>query len=439
MNEITKNPRTENEYPLVTIITACFNAASSLSKAIESLRNQTYSNIEYIVIDGGSNDGVQTYLEQNGDIINHYISEHEGGVADAWNKGLSCAKGELIGLLNTDDCYHPTAVEKAVACYLNNPNNIIYGECWFINDSGVVGSNHVRFEPSRLWKGLGFVPTTCFVPTKVYHKVGTFDISRSIAIEKDFLLRAHLQNISFVQGKHRVYMSLGGISYRKAKAAYFEYLDCLFTYKLISPLQNRRLQLMYRLSYPFRNIRKSLRLRMTARKFKHWLSYLFILGYHLAPSFALKNALLRRYGFRIGKQSYILRGCAFYWLGNLTIGDHVVVNRNCLLDNRGKLSIGNNVSIAHGSKIYTAGHDYNSPYNDMFTADVTIGDNVILFSNVLVQPGVKIGEGAVILPGSVVTRDVESYGVYGGVPACKISERKSLLCYKNQYPFWFAL
>lgn len=162
--------------------------------------------------------------------------------------------------------------------------------------------------------------------------------------------------------------------------------------------------------------------------------------YQLIPN-PLRNYYLRFYGIKIGGEIYtsIHRGCKFFHIGNISIGKNTVINFGCYLDNRRGITIGDNVGIAHNTKIYTLGHDLDDPQFKTKGAPVTINDNVFVFSNVLVMPGVTIGEGAVVLAGSVVTKDVEPWTIVGGNPARKIRERSREIDYKQIYRYWFAL
>lgn len=116
-----------------------------------------------------------------------------------------------------------------------------------------------------------------------------------------------------------------------------------------------------------------------------------------------------------------------------------VINFGCYLDNRRGIKIGNNVGIAHNTKIYTLGHNIDSPKFETKGAPVVIEDNVFVFSNAIIMPGVTIHEGAIVLAGSVVTKDVESRMIVGGNPAKPIRKRTAVIEYKSIYNYWFAL
>ena len=121
------------------------------------------------------------------------------------------------------------------------------------------------------------------------------------------------------------------------------------------------------------------------------------------------------------------------------MGKESVINFGCYLDNRRGIYIGNNVGLAHNTKIYTLGHDLNDPKFGSKGSPVHIEDNVFIFSNAMVMPGVTVGEGAIVLAGSVVTKDIEPWTIVGGNPARKIRDRNRDVDYKQVYRYWFAL
>lgn len=160
--------------------------------------------------------------------------------------------------------------------------------------------------------------------------------------------------------------------------------------------------------------------------------------YQLIPN-PLRNYYLRLFGVSVEDKSSIHRGCKFFHVGKFRMGKRSVINFGCYLDNRRGIYIGNNVGIAHDTKIYTLGHDINDPKFQTRGAPVRIKDNAFIFSNVLILPGVTIGEGAIVLPGSVVTKSVEPWTIAGGNPAKKIRDRNHDINYSQVYRYWFAL
>ena len=155
--------------------------------------------------------------------------------------------------------------------------------------------------------------------------------------------------------------------------------------------------------------------------------------------YPLRNLWLFLFGIKVPLSSSIHRGCKFFHIGKFKMGKHSVVNFGCYLDNRRGIEIGSNTAIAHNTKIYTLGHNIRSPQFETKGVAVKIGDNCFVFSNVLIMPGVVIGDGAVILPGSVVTKSVDPFTIVGGNPAKFISERNNTIDYCTKYNYWFAL
>ncbi len=174
------------------------------------------------------------------------------------------------------------------------------------------------------------------------------------------------------------------------------------------------------------------------RQLKIILIWTYNIVYNLFPFFVLKNTLLRLTGISIGSRSVIHSPVRFLGMGSISIGSNSVIGSRCYLDNRVSIGIGNNVSIAHGTKIYTLGHDVDDPYFAVTRGRVEIADYVCIFSNVLIMPGVKLGKGSVVFPGSVVTKDVDDYAVVGGNPARFIRYRSKDLRYKIEYDYWLA-
>lgn len=162
------------------------------------------------------------------------------------------------------------------------------------------------------------------------------------------------------------------------------------------------------------------------------------------PSYKIRQqyyrSLLR---FKIGKKTYIQMGCFFYGFndvkrGFFRIGDNCVINRNCVLDTRGGLILGNNVNISSDVMILTADHDINDPKFKSRPKSVLIEDYVWVASRATVLGGVTIYKGGVVAAGAVVTRDVSAYSIVAGNPASEIGKRDPRLEYKLEWhPLFF--
>lgn len=155
------------------------------------------------------------------------------------------------------------------------------------------------------------------------------------------------------------------------------------------------------------------------------------------PNQFIRVFLYKSLGMKIGVKCTFLRPIFFYNPFNITIGNHCAINDNVVLDGRGGLVINDNVNISPYVKIYTAEHDLNSPDFKYVEGEVIIEEYVWISTNAMVMPGVKIGEGAVVAAGAVVTKNVDPYTIVGGIPAKKIGERKRNLVYNPNFKKYF--
>lgn len=140
---------------------------------------------------------------------------------------------------------------------------------------------------------------------------------------------------------------------------------------------------------------------------------------------------------RLHRTSFMCHNVYQYAPQKITIGRNAYVNLRAILDGRGGLNIGDNVSIGIDAHIFTAGHILNTPDFRYYEKEVTISNRVWLGDGVKVMPGVHIGEGAVILAGAVVTKDVAPYAIMAGIPCHKIAERTQELTYDSACIDWF--
>ncbi|WP_299393641.1 glycosyltransferase [uncultured Gelidibacter sp.] len=422
-----------------SIVTVCYNSIRTIERTIKSVISQTYKNYEYIIIDGNSNDGTVEVIEKYRDFIDIIVSEPDNGIYDAFNKGINLAKGRFISILNADDTYNPNTLQLVLETAKNHPNALIYGDTYFIDDNDVVFSSNIgKFDPTQLKSGLGFMHPATFVAKSVYDKVGLYAVSKELSIASDayFLLKCYTQGISFVKSDVKVFMRTGGLSEVSFYKAHRQYLTALKNHNLINDkeFQTESFKLTFKGTLKKFFTRKS----VANIKLQLWIIViaLFNFIYKILLFNRLKKGFFRLFGFKIGKHTHI-HNSTFLSLGKFSIGDHSVINPKCVIDNRGTITIGDKVSIAHYCKIYTTGHDINCSYFTGTKKPVTIKDHVVLFSSCIIQPGVTIGEGAVVFPGAVVVEDVPAYALVGGNPAKVIGERNSNLNYKIDYGFKF--
>jgi glycosyltransferase involved in cell wall biosynthesis len=123
--------------PLVSIVTVVYNGAATLERTIKSVLSQSYANIEYIIVDGGSTDGTIDLLRKYDDKLAYWVSERDKGIYDAMNKGIALCTGKWIGLINADDWYEPDTVQKMVDRAGSDPKiNIVHGDIWLQYPNG---------------------------------------------------------------------------------------------------------------------------------------------------------------------------------------------------------------------------------------------------------------------------------------------------------------
>lgn len=171
--------------PLVTIITVCWNSAKTIEQTFRSVHEQTYSNIEYVVVDGGSTDGTVDLLKANEDLIDYYVSEPDAGLYNAMNKGLELARGDYILFLNSDDWYVPEAVEKLVRVHQDTGSDFVSALANYVDGNG----HFIRVQaPSPFDAGVDFrMPLrheTMLVPAWLYDEFGPYDASYRVIADR---------------------------------------------------------------------------------------------------------------------------------------------------------------------------------------------------------------------------------------------------------------
>ncbi len=166
--------------------------------------------------------------------------------------------------------------------------------------------------------------------------------------------------------------------------------------------------------------------KITDRFYNYYLdlkvALLWALGY--IPSHEIRNLIFDLAGVKIGDGSAIHIGARFYQPSNVTIGKGTIIGDHATLDGRAKLTIGDHVDIASEVMIFNAEHDIHSPNFDPVEKPVTIEDYVFIGPRAIILPGVKIGRGAVVAAGAVVTKDVPELTIAAGVPAQPIGQRR---------------
>jgi len=205
----------------ISIITVVWNNASTIKDAIDSILNQTYENIEYIVVDGASTDGTVEIIQSYGDKISKFISEKDKGLYDAMNKGIGLATGDIVGILNSDDFYKSNDVlETVVNEFIRKDIDCLYGDLEYVaahdTDKIVRYWKSKEFEDGLFQKGWHPAHPTFFIKREFYDKYGVFNLDFKIAADYEIMLRflEKYKLKSFYINKTFVKMRIGGESNR---------------------------------------------------------------------------------------------------------------------------------------------------------------------------------------------------------------------------------
>ena len=173
--------------PLISIITITLNAEKYLEQTIQSVFNQTYKNIEYIIVDGGSTDGTLGIIEKYKNAIDRILSEKDEGIADAMNKGISLASGDYILFLHADDyLHHDSCLEESIK-FLEVTTDILTCRIQFGKDMKIITTKSFNFWTN--FKGMAHQGILC--RRSLIESLHGFDVKFRICMDYDLLLRAY--------------------------------------------------------------------------------------------------------------------------------------------------------------------------------------------------------------------------------------------------------
>lgn len=180
--------------PLISIVTIVFNGAAYLEQTIASVINQTYNNIEYIIIDGASTDGSQEIIKKYESCISYWLSEPDQGIADAMNKGVQLSVGDYVLLLHADDYLLASDVIASAVQYLEGRPLIAAYSLYYEHD-GQRQPAHPKPWNWRMNFKTSLLHQAVICHRELFEQIGGFDIKFRIAMDYDFFLRAYRQDI----------------------------------------------------------------------------------------------------------------------------------------------------------------------------------------------------------------------------------------------------
>lgn len=220
---------------MISIITISFNSEKSISETFQSVKNQSFNNYQYLLIDGGSSDGTLTIAEEQSH-LSKIVSETDKGIYDAINKGIKNSTGEIIGFINSDDTFYDENSMQHIVDAFDQETDCVFGDLIYTDKSEKV---------KRVWKGSefkkgafkkGWMPAhpTFYCRRSIYEKLGLYDDSFKIAGDFELMLRfleKHNIRSKYIP-RILVNMKVGGISNSGLKSKWTIYKEELRAFKI---------------------------------------------------------------------------------------------------------------------------------------------------------------------------------------------------------------
>lgn len=408
----------------ISVITVVFNDVANIRHTMESFFSQTWEDKEYIVIDGGSTDGTANIIREYADRLAYWCSEKDDGIYDAMNKGIMQATGDWINILNSGDSFcSEKSLENAMTLCIPSEADVIYGNSIRLGHGFSVimpaDSDKKKMELAPIYRhGSSLMRTSV-------HKKYLYDVTKKeqygFALDWDVIYRMYKDGYKFVKVDTEIEaFKFEGVSNHPIKSL-------LYNYRITSSRGFSMARTAHFVKSMFMAVITSSAIYPKLRNFVLETYTNTILSH--VPIWRLRRYFFRSLGCKINSETYIDRHCYIMGVNRLEIGHGTHVNRQCTLDARGLLYIGNSVSVSHGVMLMSGGHDFNSKTFEAVFLPIIIEDNAWIGCGAIVLQGVTIGKGAVVAAGAVVTKNVPPYAVVGGVPAKVIGHRSEDLDY----------
>lgn len=171
--------------PLISVITVVYNGEKFLEETIKSVINQTYDNVEYLIIDGGSTDGTLDIIKKYEGRIDYWVSKPDKGIYDAINKGIQLSRGKIIGILNADDYYYRDALSIVAKYFINTNIDYLFG-------SVIKNQLRSKFTPWKIFYSFDFYSTHSvgfFVKRSVHEDIGLYSLKYACSADYDFFYK----------------------------------------------------------------------------------------------------------------------------------------------------------------------------------------------------------------------------------------------------------
>ena len=202
----------------ISIITVCYNSEKTIRDTIESVVNQKYSNIEYIIVDGNSSDQTMSIVNEYADYISKVVSEPDSGIYDAMNKGIRMATGDVVGILNSDDFFTSTnSVQHIVNGFSDEKVDAVYGDLIYVEQTNTKKITRFysvsKLSTIRIKMGLMIPHPTFYVKRHLFQQFGFYKTDYRVSADFELMARFHLQGMRLSKVNHVIVsMREGGIS-----------------------------------------------------------------------------------------------------------------------------------------------------------------------------------------------------------------------------------
>lgn len=409
----------------LTVVTVCYNAVDDIEKTIQSVLGQTYKNFEYIIIDGKSTDGTVELINKYNEKISSFISEPDGGIYDAMNKGIDLANSEWIFFINAGDVFAADTVLEQIFSNQNYDADVLYGNAIERDENKIIRKEAKIISltlPPDYRHGASFVRTDV-------HKKYKFDLSKAdllkYSLDYECIFSLFKAKSKFLK------LSIDIIIYEKEGMSNHPIRNKWYRSLIIHDCKKTPLLYVSFIKSLFISCLKKFRFMKRITLSLYWLFTDYVMNHIFAhvPFWLLRKVYLLICGARIGKRTQVDMNCVILDPFKLKLGAHSHINRNCLLDARGGIYIGDCVSISQRVVLVTGSHDLRSSDFTFVRETIEIEDYVWIGINATILGGVKIGKGAVVCAGAVVTKSIAPYSIVAGVPARKIGDRPCDLSY----------
>ncbi len=212
----------QKTFPKITVITTCYNHAQYIEATINSVINQKYPNLEYIVIDGGSTDGSIEIIQRYRDYLTTFLIEPNTLQIDKLVKGFQSATGDILCMLNSDDLFEIGTFKEVIEFFINNPQaDVVYGNYSWINSDGklIQRKKELSFNRFIILYDINYIPQpSVFWRRELYNNVGGINPSLELAMDADLWLRfadvTTVYHVNKFWSKYRIHSQQKSSNYR---------------------------------------------------------------------------------------------------------------------------------------------------------------------------------------------------------------------------------